>query len=82
MVILAHFNFFILKLYQRNVYNRHLLLFLTSENIDVNKCIVVDNGSLKDNLLAVTMSMYVWGGGGGGGGGRLAQLVRQPRKPV
>ena len=31
MVILAHFNFFILKLHQRNVYNRHLLLFVTSE---------------------------------------------------
>ena len=31
MVILAHFNFLILKLHQRNVYNRHFLLFFTSE---------------------------------------------------
>ena len=46
MVILANFNFFILKLHQRNVYNLHLLLFLTSEGKDVNKCIVVDNDSL------------------------------------
>ena len=47
MVILANFNFFILKLHQRNVYNLHLLLFLTSEGKDVNKCIVVDNDSLN-----------------------------------
>jgi hypothetical protein len=47
VVILANFNFFILKLYQRNVYNLHLLLFLTSEGKDVNKCIVVDNDSLS-----------------------------------
>ena len=47
MVILANFNFFILKLHQRNVYNLHLLLFLTSEGKDVNKCIVVDNDSLR-----------------------------------
>ena len=31
MVIFAHFNFFILKLRQRNVYNRHLLLFVASK---------------------------------------------------
>ena len=36
-----------LCLYQRNVYNLHLLLFLTSEGKDVNKCIVVDNDSLS-----------------------------------
>ena len=47
VVILANFNFFILKLHQRNVYNHHLLLFLTSEGKDVNKCIVVDNDSLR-----------------------------------
>ena len=47
MVILANFNFFILKLHQRNVYNLHLLLFLTSEGKDVNKCIAVDNDSLS-----------------------------------
>jgi hypothetical protein len=46
VVILANFTFFILKLHQRNVYNLHLLLFLTSEGKDVNKCIVVDNDSL------------------------------------
>jgi hypothetical protein len=50
VVTLANFNFFILKLHQRNVYNLHLLLFLTSEGKDVNKCIVVDNDSLNDNL--------------------------------
>jgi hypothetical protein len=49
MVILSHFNFFILKLHQRNLYNRHLLLFFTSE--DVNKCIVVDNNSLMSIAL-------------------------------
>jgi hypothetical protein len=44
---LDNFNFFILKLHQRNVYNLHLLLFLTSEGKDVNKCIVVGNDSLS-----------------------------------
>ena len=47
MVIHANFNFFILQLHQRNVYNLHLLLFLTSEGKDVNKCIVVDNDFLS-----------------------------------
>jgi hypothetical protein len=50
VVILANFNFSILKLHQRNVYNLHLLLFLTSEGKDVNKCIVVDNDSLSKRV--------------------------------
>ena len=41
MVILANFNFFILKLHQRNVYNLHLLLF------------PIDNDSLNPKLHAM-----------------------------
>jgi hypothetical protein len=41
VVILANFNFFILKLHQRNVYNRHLLLF------------PIDNDSLNPKLDAM-----------------------------
>jgi hypothetical protein len=40
-------------LHQRNVYNLHLLPFLTYEGKDVNKCIVVDNDSLNPKLHAM-----------------------------
>ena len=60
MVILANFNFFILKLHQRNVYNLHLLLFLTSEGKDVNKCIVVDNDSLIANYDRLLICILAW----------------------
>ena len=46
MIIFAHFNFFILKLHQRNVCNRHLLPFVAS---NVNKCVVVDNDSSRND---------------------------------